>query len=137
MFFTCFYKFIFFRNQYSFHLLKQAEMVFLLAFPFFFFFIYLNPSINVWHKRIEQNGCIMTPNMFILERTLFKVLSHVDLSRSRTPSQHKGFWGYVFNIPHINTSKLKYFKSNQFFLCFNTLMDLKQKQCATSPFVFY
>jgi len=33
----------------------------------------------------------MTPNMFILERKVFEALSHADLSRSRTQSQHKGF----------------------------------------------
>lgn len=68
--------------------------------------------------------------MLILERAVFKILSHVDLTRSRTQSQHKGFGGYVFYIPHINTSKLEYFKSNPRSLCFNTLMDLEQKQCA-------
>lgn len=49
----------------------------------------------------------------------------------------KGFRGYIFNIPHINTSKLKYFKNNPNSLCFNTLMDLKTNQYATSPFFFF
>lgn len=89
-FFTYFYKFIFCRNQYCLHFLKQIEMVFLYC-SFFFFFLCLNSSINVSHKIVEQRGCIMTPNMFILERAVFKVLSHVDLSRSRTQSRRKGF----------------------------------------------
>lgn len=75
--------------------------------------------------------------MLILERAVFKILSHVDLTRSRTQSQHKGFGGYMFYIPHINTSKLEYFKSNPRSLCFNTLMDLEKKQCDALPFFFF
>lgn len=88
-FFTCFYKFLFSRNQYSAFI--KTSWNGLPLFFFLLFFLCLNSSINVWHKAVEQRGCVMTPNMFILETAVFKVLSHVDLSRSRTQSQHKGF----------------------------------------------
>lgn len=61
----------------------------------------------------------------------------MDLSRSRTQSPHKVFWGYVFNIPQMKYLSFYVFKSNPSDLCLRTLMDLKQKQCASSPFIYF